>query len=78
MAKHDALKNHIEDFEGRDTGTQGACCWLPTKVCRSPIRYGADPNRVAAMAAASNPGRRFSDSMSIGALGEIASRGDEG
>ena len=42
------------------------------------ISNGADPNRVAAMAAASNPGRRFSDSMSIGALGEIASRGDEG
>ena len=40
---------------------------------------GADPNRVAAMAAAaSSLGRRISDNMSAGTLGEVSIQADEG
>jgi uncharacterized protein len=40
---------------------------------------GADPNRVAAMAAtASSLGRRISESLSAGALGEVIVQAEEG
>src|SRR5207237_1060435 len=43
------------------------------------LSNGSDPNRVAAMAAAaSGLGRRISDSMGVGNLGEISVRGEDG
>jgi NADH-quinone oxidoreductase subunit N len=43
------------------------------------LSNGTDPNRVAAMAAAAtNLGRRISESMATGGLAEVSIRGDEG
>ena len=43
------------------------------------LSNGADPNRVAAMAAAaSSLGRRISESMSPASLGEVSIQADEG
>ena len=80
MAKHEALKNHIEALRDAIPELKGV---LLASNEGLPIAHslsnGADPNRVAAMAAAaSSLGRRISDSMAIGALGEIAIRADEG
>lgn len=80
MAKHEALKNHIEALRDAIPELKGV---LLASNEGLPIAHslsnGADPNRVAAMAAAaSSLGRRISDSMSVGNLGEVAIRGDEG
>jgi predicted regulator of Ras-like GTPase activity (Roadblock/LC7/MglB family) len=80
MAKHDALKTHIEALRNSIPELKGV---LLASSEGLPIAHslsnGADPNRVAAMAAAaSNLGRRISDSMSVGSLGEISIRGEEG
>jgi uncharacterized protein len=80
MSKHEALKNHIEALRNAIPDLKGV---LLASNEGLPIAHslsnGADPNRVAAMtAAASSLGRRISDTMSVGALGEVAIRGDEG
>ncbi len=80
MAKHDALKNHIELLRSAIPELKGV---LLASNEGLPIAHslsnGADPNKVAAMAAAaSNLGRRISDTMGVGSLGEVAIRGDEG
>ncbi len=80
MAKHEILKNHIEALRDAVPELKGV---LLASGEGLPIAHslsnGADPNRMAAMAAAaSSLGRRVSDSMSVGTLGEITIRGDEG
>ena len=80
MAKQDALKNHIETLRNAIPELKGV---LLASNEGLPIAHslsnGADPNRVAAMAAAaSSLGRRISDSMNVGALGEVSIRGEEG
>src|ERR1039457_2246865 len=80
MAKHEALKTQIETLRNSIPELRGV---LLASNEGLPIAHslsnGSDPNRVAAMAAAaSSLGRRISDSMNVGALGEIAIRGDEG
>jgi predicted regulator of Ras-like GTPase activity (Roadblock/LC7/MglB family) len=80
VSKHEALKNHIEALRDAIPELKGV---LLASNEGLPIAHslsnGSDPNRVAAMAAAaSSLGRRISDSMNVGALGEIAIRGDEG
>lgn len=80
MAKQDALKNHIEMLRSSIPELKGV---LLASSEGLPIAHslsnGTDPNRVAAMAAAaSSLGRRISDSMSVGNLGEISIQGDDG
>ena len=80
MAKHDALKNHIESLRNAIPELKGV---LLASNEGLPIAHslsnGSDPNRVAAMAAAaSNLGRRISDSMSAGSLNEVSIRAEEG
>ena len=80
MARHEALKTQIEALRDAIPDLKGV---LLASNEGLPIAHslsnGSDPNRVAAMAAAaSGLGRRISDSMSVGNLGEIAVRGDEG
>ena len=80
MAKHEALKSHIEALRDAIPELKGV---LLASNEGLPIAHslsnGADPNRVAAMAAAAcSLGRRISDSMSVGDLGEVAIRGEEG
>ena len=80
MSKHEALKNHIETLRNAIPDLKGV---LLASNEGLPIAHslsnGADPNRVAAMAAAASTlGRRISDTMNVGALGEVAVRGDEG
>src|ERR1039457_5502240 len=80
MAKHEALKTQIETLRNSIPELRGVLLasneGLP--VAHS-LSNGSDPNRVAAMAAAaSSLGRRISDRMNVGALGEMGIRGDEG
>ncbi len=80
MAKHEILKNHIETLRDAIPELKGV---LLASNEGLPIAHsfsnGADPNRVAAMAAAaSSLGRRIGDSLSVGTLGEISIRGEEG
>jgi predicted regulator of Ras-like GTPase activity (Roadblock/LC7/MglB family) len=80
MAKHEILKNHIEALRDAIPELNGV---LLASNEGLPIAHslsnGADPNRIAAMAAAaSNLGRRIGETINVGALGEIAIRGDEG
>jgi predicted regulator of Ras-like GTPase activity (Roadblock/LC7/MglB family) len=80
MAKQDALKQHIETLRNSIPELKGV---LLASNEGLPIAHslsnGTDPNRVAAMAAAaSSLGRRISDSMSVGILGEISISGEEG
>jgi predicted regulator of Ras-like GTPase activity (Roadblock/LC7/MglB family) len=80
MSKHEALKNHIEALRDAIPELKGV---LLASNEGLPIAHslsnGADPNRVAAMAAAAcSVGRRISESMNVGTLGEVAIRGDEG
>jgi predicted regulator of Ras-like GTPase activity (Roadblock/LC7/MglB family) len=80
MAKHDSLKNHIEALRGAIPELKGVLLasneGLP--IAHS-ISNGADPNRLAAMAAAaSSLGRRITESMSLAALGEVSIQGEEG
>jgi predicted regulator of Ras-like GTPase activity (Roadblock/LC7/MglB family) len=80
MAKHEALKGHIESLRNAIPELRGVLLssneGLP--VAHS-LSNGTDPNRVAAMAAAaSNLGRRISESLSTGGLAEVSIRSDEG
>src|SRR5574338_97873 len=80
MSKHEALKNHIETLRNAIPDLKGV---LLASVEGLPIAHslsnGADPNRVAAMAAAaSSLGRKITDSVAVGTLGEVAIRGEEG
>ena len=80
MAKHEALKTQIDNLRNNIPELKGV---LLASSEGLPIAHslsnGADPNRVAAMAAAAaNLGRRISDSMSVGTLAEISVRGEEG
>jgi predicted regulator of Ras-like GTPase activity (Roadblock/LC7/MglB family) len=80
MAKHEALKNHIETLRNAIPELKGV---LLASNEGLPIAHSlsgsSDPNRLAAMAAAaSSLGRRITDSMSMAALGEVSIQGDEG
>lgn len=80
MSKHEALKTHIEQLRTSVPELKGVLLasseGLP--VAHS-ISNGTDPNRVAAMAAAAtNLGRRISDSMASGSLAEVSIRGEDG
>ena len=80
MAKHEALKTHIETLRNSIPELKGV---LLASNEGLPIAHslsnGSDPNRVAAMAAAaSSLGRRISDSMNTGTLGEVSIRAEEG
>jgi predicted regulator of Ras-like GTPase activity (Roadblock/LC7/MglB family) len=80
MAKGEALKGHIEALRNAIPELKGV---LLASNEGLPIAHslsnGADPNRIAAMAAAaSNLGRRISESMSSGTLGEVSIQSEEG
>jgi uncharacterized protein len=80
MAKGEALKSQIESLRSAIPELKGV---LLASNDGLPIAHslsnGGDPNRVAAMAAAaSNLGRRVSDSLSAGTLGEVSIQADEG
>src|SRR5438105_13340533 len=80
MAKHEALKTHIESLRNAIPELRGV---LLASTEGLPVAHslsnGNDPNRVAAMAAAaSNLGRRISDSIATGGLTEVSVRGDDG
>ncbi len=80
MVKHEALKNHLDSLRSSIPELKGVLLasseGLP--VAHS-LSNGTDPNRVAAMAAAaSNLGKRISESMATGGLAEVSIRGDEG
>ena len=80
MAKGEALKGHIEALRNAIPELKGV---LLASNEGLPIAHslsnGADPNRVAAMAAAaSSLGRRISDSMSAGTLGEVSIQAEDG
>ena len=80
MAKHDALKNHLDNLRNAIPELKGV---LLASVEGLPVAHalsnGMDANRVAAMAAAaSSLGRRISDSMATGTLNEVSVKGEEG
>ena len=80
MAKGEAIKNHLENLRTAIPELKGV---LLASNEGLPIAHslsnGGDPNRVAAMAvAASSLGRRISESMSAGNLGEVAIQAEEG
>ena len=79
MAKAEALKSHIEALRNAIPELKGV---LLASNEGLPIAHslsnGADPNRIAAMAAAaSSLGRRISDSLSGGSLGEVSILAEE-
>ena len=80
MAKVEALKSHIEALRNAIPELKGV---LLASNEGLPIAHslsnGADPNRVAAMAAAaSSLGRRITESMSAGTLGEVSVQAEDG
>jgi uncharacterized protein len=80
MAKGEALRIHIESLRSAIPELKGV---LLASNEGLPIAHslsnGAEPNRVAAMAAAASQlGRRVSDSISAGTLGEISIQAEEG
>ncbi len=80
MAKGEALKAALEALRNAIPELKGV---LLASNEGLPIAHaltnGADPNRVAAMAAAaSSLGRRVSETMSAGTLGEVSIQADEG
>src|ERR1700688_1848454 len=80
MAKGETIKNHLENLRTAIPELKGV---LLASNEGLPIAHslsnGSDPNRVAAMAAAaSSLGRRISESMSAGMLGEVSVQADEG
>jgi predicted regulator of Ras-like GTPase activity (Roadblock/LC7/MglB family) len=80
MAKGEAIKIALESLRNAIPELKGV---LLASNEGLPIAHaltnGADPNRVAAMAtAASSLGRRISESMSAGNLGEVSIQADEG
>ncbi|HZU29227.1 MAG TPA: roadblock/LC7 domain-containing protein [Bryobacteraceae bacterium] len=79
MAKHEILKQQLENLKNALPDIKGV---LLASVEGLPVAHsltnGADPNRLAAMAAAAaNLGRRISDSLASGQLSEINVRSDE-
>jgi predicted regulator of Ras-like GTPase activity (Roadblock/LC7/MglB family) len=80
MAKGEELKGHIEALRNSIPELKGV---LLASNEGLPIAHslsnGAEPNRVAAMAAAAvTLGKRVSDTMSTGTLGEVSIQADEG
>jgi uncharacterized protein len=80
MAKAEALKITLESLRDAIPELKGV---LLASNEGLPIAHaltnGADPNRIAAMAAAaSSLGRRVSESIHAGTLGEVAIQADEG
>jgi uncharacterized protein len=80
MAKVEVLKNQIEALRNAIPELKGV---LLASNEGLPIAHslsnGADPNRVAAMAAAATSlGRRVSESMHAGTLGEVSVQAEEG
>ena len=80
MAKAEVLKSALESLRGAIPELKGV---LLASNEGLPIAHaltnGADPGRVAAMAAAAvSLGRRVSDSIHTGTLGEVAIQADEG
>lgn len=80
MAKGEALKNMIESLRTSIPELKGV---LLASSEGLPIAHslssGSDPNRLAAMAAAaSSLGRRISDSIQAGDLGEVSIQSEEG
>ena len=80
MTKQETLKGHLDMLRNSIPELRGVLLasseGLP--VAHS-LSNGADPNRVAAMAAAaSSLGRRISESMATGGLAEVSIRGDDG
>ena len=80
MAKVEALKNHLEALRNAIPELKGV---LLASNEGLPIAHsmtnGADPNRVAAMAAAASTlGRKVSETMNAGTLGEVSVQAEEG
>ena len=80
MAKVEALKNHLEALRSAIPELKGV---LLASSEGLPIAHslssGADPNRVAAMAAAATSlGWRVSESMHAGTLGEVSVQAEQG
>ena len=80
MAKGEALRAALETLRNAIPELTGV---LLASNEGLPIAHaltnGADPNRVAAMAAAASAlGRRISETMSTGNLGEVSVQADEG
>jgi len=79
MAKHEILKQQLENLKNALPDIKGV---LLASVEGLPVAHslsnGTDPNRLAAMAAAaSNLGRRITDSLAGGQLSEINVRSDD-
>jgi predicted regulator of Ras-like GTPase activity (Roadblock/LC7/MglB family) len=80
MAKGEALKATLESLRNAIPELKGV---LLASNEGLPIAHaltnGSDPNRIAAMAtAAASLGRRISETMSGGALGEVSVQAEEG
>ena len=80
LAKVEALKNHLETLRNAIPELKGV---LLASSEGLPIAHsltnGTDPNRVAAMAAAATTlGRKVSETMSAGTLGEVSVQAEEG
>jgi uncharacterized protein len=80
MAKGEALKAALEGLRNSIPELKGV---LLASNEGLPIAHaltnGADPNRIAAMAAAaSGLGRRISENISVGALNEVSVQAEEG
>lgn len=80
MAKGEALKGHIEALRSAIPELKGV---LLASSEGLPIAHslsnGNDPNRVAAMAAAASTlGKRISESIEAGTLGEVSIQGEGG
>lgn len=80
MAKGEALKAALEGLRNAIPELKGV---LLASNEGLPIAHaltnGADPNRLAAMAAAaSSLGRKISDNIGAGALGEVSVQAEEG
>jgi predicted regulator of Ras-like GTPase activity (Roadblock/LC7/MglB family) len=80
MAKVEALKNHLEALRTAIPELKGV---LLASSEGLPIAHsltnGSDPNRVAAMAAAATTlGKKVSETMGAGTLGEVSVQAEEG
>ena len=80
MSKQESLKNHIEELCGAIPELQGV---LLTSSDGLPIAHslpnGADPNRIAAMAAAAaSLGNRVTDAIETGTFSEVSIRATDG
>jgi predicted regulator of Ras-like GTPase activity (Roadblock/LC7/MglB family) len=80
MAKVEALKSQLETLKGAIPELKGV---LLASNEGLPIAHsftnGTDPNRVAALAAAASTlGRKITDNLATGALGEVSIQAEEG